>query len=546
MVLGGVISESAFAAAGVGFSKFPHVSKIEEDPPMSFADVERSQYQDVWNGSDYAEFSGLWNSNAYRRLKKGELPKNANVVTGKWVRNWKTDDRGNVIKPKSRMVARGFGQIHNVDFSEAFAPTPSTASVKIAVVVANEKGWLLWHLDVQQAFIQAHLDEAVYMRLPAGCGDMSGEVVLLQRAVYGLRQAGRQWSLRLSRVLLQTTGMEQSKADPLVFRKAVDGEVTLVVCIHVDDLAVTAKDQDTFDCFYAQLKEEFPVSDMGDLSWCLGCAFERDRMKGVVKMTQTAFVDLLVDRFDLKYETQTPASVEFDLGPKIIHEKEGDWPYKQAVGGLLWISGMTRPDIASAVRAVARHAHNPAAWHWKAVRKIIAYLKATKDLGVVFRWGGDLKLSLFADADYADKCNVRRSVSSVAVMLGNAAVSASSTTQHCVTLSTSEAEYDAMTHGAKTALATKAVLDFVQPHLSGRAIDMYDDNEGENALAENLQSSHRSKHIDVRFHFLLGLVRLGQVTIHSVASAEQHAAILTKPLGRQTFRRHRDFRMNLS
>ena len=151
-------------------------------------------------------------------------------------------------------------------------------------------------------------------------------------------------------------------------------------------------------------------------------------MEGIIKMTQTAFIDSLVDRFDIQYETQTPASVKFDLGPKMIHEKGGDWPYKQAVGGLLWISGMTRTDIASAVRAVARNAHNPAARHWKVVRKIIAYLKATKYLGVVFRRGGDLKLSLFADADYADKCNDRRSVSGVAVMLGNTAVSASSTT----------------------------------------------------------------------------------------------------------------------
>ena len=113
---GVVISESAFAAAGVGCSKFPHISKIE-DPPMSFADIEPSQYQDVWNDPDYAEFSGLRISNASRRLKKGELPKNANGVTGKWVRKWKTDDRGIVIKPKSRMVARGFGQIHKVVFS---------------------------------------------------------------------------------------------------------------------------------------------------------------------------------------------------------------------------------------------------------------------------------------------------------------------------------------------------------------------------------------------------------------------------------------------
>ena len=82
------------------------------------------------------------------------------------------------------MVARSFGRIHNLDLSEAFASTPSAADVKIAVAVANEKCWLLRHLDMKQAFIQPPLDEAVYMRLPADCGDMSGDdVVLLQRAV---------------------------------------------------------------------------------------------------------------------------------------------------------------------------------------------------------------------------------------------------------------------------------------------------------------------------------------------------------------------------
>ena len=125
---------------------------------------------------------------------------------------------------------------------------------------------MLRHLDINQAFIQAHLDEAVYMRLPASCGDISDEVVLLQRNVYRLRQARRQWSLQLSRATLQKNSMEQSKADPCVFSKVVDGEITLAVFVHVDDLAVTAKDKETFDVFYAQLKERFPVNDMGDLS----------------------------------------------------------------------------------------------------------------------------------------------------------------------------------------------------------------------------------------------------------------------------------------
>ena len=148
--------------------------------------------------------------------------------------------------------------------------------------------------------------------------------------------------------------------------------------------------------------------------------------------------------------------------------------------------------------------------------------------------------------DYVDRCNDRQSVSGVVVILGNTGVSARSTTQHCVMLSTSEAKYVAMPRETKTSLVTQVVLDFVQPHLSGRAIDMYADNEGVKALAENPQGSHRSKHKGVRFHFLRGLVRLGKVTIHSVVSAEQHADILTKPLGREAFRRHRDFLINVS
>ena len=116
-----------------------------------------------------------------------------------------------------------------------------------------------------------------------------------------------------------------------------------------------------------------------------------------------------------------------------------------------------------------------------------------------------MKLSLFADADYADRCNNRRSVLGVAVMIRNTPASASNTTQNCVTLSTREAEYIAMARGANTALDIKAVLDFVQPHLSGRAIDMYEDNEGAKLLAGNPQGSHRIKHIDARFHIFGGL-----------------------------------------
>ena len=113
---------------------------------------------------------------------------------------------------------------------------------------------------------------------------------------------------------------------------------------------------------------------------------------------------------------------------------------------------MTRSGIASAARAEARHAYTPAARHWKAARKIVTYLKATKDMRAVFRRGEDWKLLLSVDVNNADRCNDRRSVLGVAVMLGNTDLSAHSTTQYCVTLSTTKAKYVAMVHEAKKVL----------------------------------------------------------------------------------------------
>ena len=146
---------------------------------------------------------------------------------------------------------------------------------------------------------------------------------------------------------------------------------------------------------------------------------------------------------------------------------------------------MTRPDIANAVRAVARQAHDPAERHWRVVRKIIAYLNKTKDVGLVFVEDGDRKLSVYVDAGYANKDNDKRSVSGVAVMVGGTVVNAGSTTQHCVTPFTGEAEYVAMAQGAKTALFIKAVLDFLQPEPANETIDLFEDNQGAIAIAGN-------------------------------------------------------------
>ena len=206
---------------------------------------------------------------------------------------------------------------------------------------------------------------------------------------------------------------------------------------------------------------------------------------------------------------------------------------------------MTQPDIANALRAYSRRNHNPSPRHWKALLQVASYVNATKDIGLRFVQGSGLRLSVYEDADYAAASNNRSSVSGVAVILGDAAISWKSSTQKCVTTATCEAEYVVLCDAAKEAIFERALLFFVQPQLAGMYVDIFGDNEGAMAIANNPSSASRSKHVDVEFYFIQGLVRAGEIRILHVGTEDQHANILTKALWRKKFMVHRAALMNL-
>ena len=219
---------------------------------------------------------------------------------------------------------------------------------------------------------------------------------------------------------------------------------------------------------------------------------------------------------------------------------------REAVGSLMWLSTMTRPDITKAVRAVARYAHEPTERLWQAIMKILSYLNRTKSLGITYVRDSGLSLNVYADADYANKDNDRRSVSGVVVTLRGTVVSHASKTQRVVSLSTSEAGYIAAEDGVKETLFVCAVLSFIAPKKCWASVKVFQDNQGTKALIENPLSSTRSKHINVRFHFIRELFKARKISVECVASAEQHADILTKALNRANFRCHCKHLMNLA
>ena len=174
--------------------------------------------------------------------------------------------------------------------------------------------------------------------------------------------------------------------------------------------------------------------------------------------------------FDVHSTSNMPASPGADLGPKREDEPRGDWPLREAVGSLLWLSTMTRPDITNAVGAVARYAHEPTERLWKTIAKILSCMNGTKSLGVTYVRGLGLSIDVYADAEYADKDDSRRSVSGVAVTLGGTVVNHVSKTQRLFSLSTSEAEYIAAGEAVKEALLVRAILSFIAPETSGASI----------------------------------------------------------------------------
>ena len=154
--------------------------------------MRRSPFRKAFEHSHKVELNGLLTVGCFKVVDKKYMPKGRKGVGSRWVHTYKGDGHGNCQKTKSRVVAKGFTQVQDVDYHETTSPTPASAPVKMIAAIANEKGLPVFPLDMSQVFVQAPLEEEIYTRLPPGCGELSGKVVKLLKCQYGLKQAGRE------------------------------------------------------------------------------------------------------------------------------------------------------------------------------------------------------------------------------------------------------------------------------------------------------------------------------------------------------------------
>jgi len=368
---------------------------------------------------------------------------------------------GEIEKYKARLVARGFTQIYGIDYYETYAPVARFTSFRLLIAMANRNGWPLDTFDFDSAYLNSVLsdEEEIYLEQPKGYpkGDPKKYVLRLRKALYGLKQGARSWYETL-REALQALGFRQTEADHAVFVKMWNDGRRVILGVHVNDCLSTGTNQKLVDEFKKRINGKYPMTDLGPCRWLLGVKVERDLEKRTISLSQHAYIDSILARFN--FDDLKPVSMPMDRSaplsksqsPSKLNEiaKMKNVPYREAVGSLMYVSMETSPDITFAVSTVAQFLENPGPAHWDTVKHIFRYLKGTRDMRLVY---GDEEKDLqgYVDADGASQDH-RRAISGYVFMVDGGAVSWMSKKQEIITLSTTEAEYVAATHAAKEAV----------------------------------------------------------------------------------------------
>lgn len=235
----------------------------------------------------------------------------------------------------------------------------------------------------------------------------------------------------------------------------------------------------------------------------------------------------------------TPMESGFDITQE--SEPAGDVPYREAVGSLMYLMIGSRPDLAFAVGKLSQFVENPQAHHWVAVKRVLRYIQGTSKFGILYGLhGAKLTLEGSCDSDWGGNRTDRKSTSGFAFKIANAAVSWASRKQSVVALSSTEAEYISMSEATKEAIWLGYIWNHISSKTKESPITIKVDNQGAIFMAKNSSSSRRTKHVDIRYHFVRDQVQAGKVKFEYCPTEDMEADIFTKPLARLKFEHFRD------
>jgi hypothetical protein len=330
------------------------------------------------------------------------------------------------------------------------------------------------------------------------------------------------------------------------------GAEIAIIGIYVDDIVMIGTDA-AVAATMTTLKAEFKVKDLGILSFCLG--LQVSQTSSGILLHQTNYTSKVLRRFNMHgvmKTTKTPMMVrslkpESDVfGPRRDRESIlGDkYPYKEAIGALLYLANCSRPDISFAVSVLARYSSEPTQRHWTGVKQLLRYLADTTSYGLQYQRGTSAKqieglvtddVCGFADAGYLSDPHKARSQTGYVFMSARGPISWRSTKQTLAATSTNQAELIALYEASRECVWLRRFIKFIRQALgvtgTMKAIRLYEDNA---ACVAQVQrgyiKSERSKHIDPKFFFMHDL-NGKQLDVMQVSSDKNLADLFTKTLG---------------
>lgn len=409
-----------------------------------------------------------------------QRPTDKNVVSVKWIYRLKTDSNGIVVRHKARLVARGFAQQYGVDYLETFAPVSRHETIRLLLAVAAQRKWKLFQLDVKSAFLNGELEEEIYVEQPLGFEEKGKEdhVLHLHKALYGLKQAPRAWYNRIDE-FFRRENFKRSDNDHALYTKETDGKL-LVVCIYVDDLIVTGDDENMVEEFKATMKEEFEMSDLGQLNYFLGMEIEQSQ--GEIRLSQEYYAKKLLKKFNM----EDCKSMNTPLIPQ-RHEQEEDNDavdptlYRSLVGGLLYLIA-TRPDLMFSASYLSRYLKEPMSKHLKEAKRVLRYIKGTSALGLKFTATCGSKLIGYSDSDWGGCREDLKSTTGYCFSIGSAVFSWQTSKQDTIAQST--AEYMALCATENQAIWLRRLLEDIR-FCSEEGVPIYCDNQSAIAIGKN-------------------------------------------------------------
>ncbi|GJV62149.1 putative ribonuclease H-like domain-containing protein [Tanacetum coccineum] len=369
-----------------------------------------------------------------------DLPDGKRVIGTKWVFRNKRDERGTIIKNKARLVAQGYRQEEGVDYDEVFAPVARIEAIRLFLAFASFMGFTVYQMDVKSAFLYGNITEEVYVKQPPGFEDPAhpNKVYRVVKALYGLHQAPRAWYERLSTFLLKH-GYRRGAIDKTLFIKK-DRRDIMLVQVYVDDIIFGSTKSSMVKDFEDLMQKEFKMSSMGELTFFLGLQVKQTTAG--IFLSQDKYVKDILNKFD--FRTIKPASTPIEAHKSLGKDEEGEEVdvhlYRSMIGCLMYLTA-SRPDIMFAVCLCARFQVTPKVSHMHAVKRIFRYLKHQPKLGLWYPKDSPFHLEAFSDSDYAGDNHDRRSTSGGCQYLGRRLVSWQCKKQTIVAISSTEAEY---------------------------------------------------------------------------------------------------------